>query len=133
MWKVSLLVTTYNVKEQAKITRIENLRRIPAVKVIPHLPAGRKCRSFPASGTVGEARNDMHLQTGNIAYTMDAVELAERLGCHTFIGAPVGPEITAPVIASPFSDALSTRYKVWDVIRSSVQGLRRNTAGWTGN
>ena len=29
----------------------------------------------------------MHLQTGNIAYTMDAVELAERLGCHTFIGA----------------------------------------------
>ena len=42
---------------------------------------------FAWSGTVGEARNDMHLQTGNIAYTMDAVELAERLGCHTFIGA----------------------------------------------
>lgn len=42
---------------------------------------------FAWSGTVGEARNDMHLQTDNIAYTMDAVELAERLGCHTFIGA----------------------------------------------
>lgn len=42
---------------------------------------------FAWSGTVGEARNDMHLQTGNIAYAMDAVELAERLGCHTFIGA----------------------------------------------
>lgn len=42
---------------------------------------------FAWSGTVGEARNDMCLQTNNIAYTMDAVELAERLGCHTFIGA----------------------------------------------
>lgn len=42
---------------------------------------------FAWSGTVGEARNDMHLQTDNIAGTMDAVELAERLGCHTFIGA----------------------------------------------
>ena len=42
---------------------------------------------FAWSGTVGDARNDMHLQTDNIAYTMDAVELAERLGCHAFIGA----------------------------------------------
>ena len=42
---------------------------------------------FAWSGTVGDARNDMHLQTNNIIYTMDAVDLAERLGCHTFIGA----------------------------------------------
>lgn len=42
---------------------------------------------FAWSGTVGDARNDMRLQTDNIAYTMDAVELAGRLGCHTFIGA----------------------------------------------
>lgn len=42
---------------------------------------------FAWNGTVGDARNDMHLQTDNVAYTMDAVELAERLGCHTFIGA----------------------------------------------
>ena len=42
---------------------------------------------FAWNGTVGDARNDMHLQTNNIACTMDAVELAQRLGCHTFIGA----------------------------------------------
>ncbi len=42
---------------------------------------------FAWSGTVGDARNDMRLQANNIAYTMDAVELARRLGCHTFIGA----------------------------------------------
>lgn len=42
---------------------------------------------FAWSGTVGDARNDMRLQTDNIAYTMDAVELAARLGCHAFIGA----------------------------------------------
>ncbi len=42
---------------------------------------------FAWNGTVGDARNDMHLQTDNIMFTMDAVELAQRLGCHTFIGA----------------------------------------------
>lgn len=42
---------------------------------------------FAWNGTVGEARNDMHLQSHNIADTMEAVELAGRLGCHTFIGA----------------------------------------------
>ncbi len=42
---------------------------------------------FAWNGTVGDARNDMRMQTDNIAYTMDAVELAGRLGCHTFIGA----------------------------------------------
>lgn len=39
------------------------------------------------NGTVGEARNDMQLQVKNIQYTLDAVKLAKRLGCHTFIGA----------------------------------------------
>lgn len=38
-------------------------------------------------GTVGNARNDMELQQRNIAYSLDAVCLAHRLGCHTFIGA----------------------------------------------
>ena len=37
-------------------------------------------------GTTGAARNDMKLQTENIASTIAAVELAKRLGCHTFIG-----------------------------------------------
>lgn len=39
------------------------------------------------AGTFGEERNDMYLQTKNIRSTIAAVELAERLGCHTFIGA----------------------------------------------
>lgn len=38
-------------------------------------------------GTTGAARNDMKLQTENIASAIAAVELAKRLGCHTFIGA----------------------------------------------
>lgn len=42
---------------------------------------------FAWNGTVGDARNDMYMQTNNIAFTIDAVELAKRLGCHTFIGA----------------------------------------------
>ena len=42
---------------------------------------------FAWDGTVGEARNDINLQIKNVQYTIDAVLLAKRLGCHTFIGA----------------------------------------------
>ena len=38
-------------------------------------------------GTTGDARNDMYLQNQNVRYTVDAVGLAHRLGCMTFIGA----------------------------------------------
>lgn len=38
-------------------------------------------------GTSGSARNDIYIQNKNIQYTLDAVRLAKRLGCHTFIGA----------------------------------------------
>lgn len=38
-------------------------------------------------GTLGELRDDMSLQVRNIQYTLDAVELAERLGCKAFVGA----------------------------------------------
>lgn len=37
-------------------------------------------------GTTGAARNDMYLQNQNVKSTLDAAELAARLGCHTFIG-----------------------------------------------
>ena len=39
------------------------------------------------NGTFGDTRNDMPLQVKNIQYTLDAVALAQKLGCHTFIGA----------------------------------------------
>ena len=38
-------------------------------------------------GTIGEGRNDLYLQNRNVTYTLDAVKLASRLGCHTFVGA----------------------------------------------
>ena len=37
-------------------------------------------------GTSGAARNDMPLQLKNLEYTLDAVELAKKLGCKRFIG-----------------------------------------------
>lgn len=47
------------------------------------------CDTFYHMGwaaTIGGGRDDMHLQLQNIQYTLDAVALAERLHCHTFIG-----------------------------------------------
>jgi len=38
-------------------------------------------------GTFGEERNEFCKQKLNIKYTLDAVELANKLGCKTFIGA----------------------------------------------
>jgi nucleoside-diphosphate-sugar epimerase len=37
-------------------------------------------------GASGPARHDPEIQSRNITYTLDAVRLAKRLGCHTFIG-----------------------------------------------
>lgn len=42
---------------------------------------------FAWEGTTGESRNDMYLQNNNVRYALDAVKLAERLGCKLFIGA----------------------------------------------
>lgn len=42
---------------------------------------------FAWSGTYGDDRDEVLLQSKNVLYTLYAVELAARLGCHTFIGA----------------------------------------------
>lgn len=69
---------------EADLSEYRNLFR---QNVLPETGVYDVFYHFAWSGTTGEARNDMHLQTANIAYTIDAVELAQRLGCHTFIGA----------------------------------------------
>lgn len=38
-------------------------------------------------GTTGSERNNMHMQNQNVRYALDAVEVAKRFGCNTFIGA----------------------------------------------
>lgn len=42
---------------------------------------------FAWAGTYGVIRDDVYLQHANIRYTLDAVALAKKLGCTTFIGA----------------------------------------------
>lgn len=53
------------------------------------------------AGTTGNARNDMALQTENIHYTLDAVEMAEHMGCHTFVG--VGSQAECGRSSEPLS------------------------------
>ncbi len=38
------------------------------------------------NGTIGDVRNDYYLQNQNVKYELDAVRLADRLNCKTFIG-----------------------------------------------
>lgn len=42
---------------------------------------------FAWQGTIGPERNDMYLQNQNVKNSLDAVKVAKRFGCHTFIGA----------------------------------------------
>ena len=42
---------------------------------------------FAWGGTSGAQRNDSRVQSDNIRYTLDAVELAHSLGCQVFVGA----------------------------------------------
>lgn len=56
----------------------ELVKRLPQMDVFYH---------FGWAATIGEGRNDMPLQLKNIQYTLDAVHLAKRLGCQTFVGA----------------------------------------------
>ena len=42
---------------------------------------------FAWQGTFGDSRNDVDMQEKNIKYTLDALNLAKKLGCKTFIGA----------------------------------------------
>lgn len=42
---------------------------------------------FAWEGTYGGDRQNLYLQSNNIKYTLDAVELAHKLGCKVFIGA----------------------------------------------
>lgn len=42
---------------------------------------------FGWAATMGQARDDAHLQLKNIEYALDAVNLAKNSGCKTFVGA----------------------------------------------
>ena len=79
--------------------RNDHIPKVPGVKVIfanlsdfasLDVSAEGSCDVFfhlAWAGASGAGRNDIYLQLDNIRYSLDAVRLAKRLGCHTFIGA----------------------------------------------
>lgn len=52
-----------------------------------NLPSCQVFYHFGWDATIGEDRDNASLQLKNIEYTLDAVALAERLGCQAFVGA----------------------------------------------
>lgn len=77
--------------------RNERLGDIEGVRIaecsLSDLKHYESCESYDVffhlgwAGTTGQARNDMYLQNKNVKYTLDAVNLAHRLGCSVFVGA----------------------------------------------
>lgn len=75
---------------------------------------------FAWEATMGEERNNANLQMANIQYTLDAVELANRLGCHTFVGA--GSQAEYGITNTKLSDATPTNPE-------TGYGIAKYTAG----
>ncbi len=77
--------------------RIANIPKSEYIKVVECDASGYAalepedcCESFihlAWSKTSGKGRSDAYLQTENIKTTLDAVKLAERMGCSSFVGA----------------------------------------------
>ena len=64
-------------KAECSLSELESFEPDGRYDVFYHLAWG---------GTTGAARNDMKLQNDNVRYALDALELAERAGCKTFVG-----------------------------------------------
>lgn len=58
--------------------------------------------------TIGEGRNDMDVQLKNIQYTLEAVRLAKRIGCDTFIGAGSQAEYGRPEAGTKLNADVAT-------------------------
>ena len=76
--------------------KIKNIKH-PLVEIIQaDLNELQNITSFPETydtffhlgweGAFGNSRNDINMQMKNISYSLEAVKLAKRLGCNTFIG-----------------------------------------------
>ncbi len=74
--------------ESDKLTILEvDLSNLPSIENLQH--AKEPIDAFfhlGWEGTFGASRDDMYQQNLNIKYTLDAVHLAKRLGCHVFVG-----------------------------------------------
>ncbi len=79
--------------------RIDRIPKLPQVHIlecdlaemkdfdVSALPQMDVFYHFGWGATIGDGRNDCELQLQNVAYTLDAVKLAKRLGCEAFVGA----------------------------------------------
>lgn len=85
---------------------------------------------FAWLGTFGDTRDDTYLQTENIKYTLDAVNLANQLGCSCFVGAgsqaeygPVTEKLSVDTYASPVTGYGIAKYTAGKFSRIYAQSL----------
>lgn len=86
-------------KNSKRSTRLQNIRGVRVLEMnlseyenafpkdLPKEDGYQVFYHLAWEGTTGGARNDTELQMRNVSYTLAAVKMAKRLGCHTFIGA----------------------------------------------
>jgi nucleoside-diphosphate-sugar epimerase len=75
------------------------------------------------AGVEKEARNNIEVQMKNVQYTLDAIKLAKRAGCHTFVGAGSQAE---------FADSNTPMGSQTPTIPNSAYGAAKLAAGQMG-
>ena len=89
------------------------------------------------SGTYGSVRNDEAAQLENVSYTLDAVRLAKKLGCTSFVGVgsqaeygrvPYGTKLTPELECKPVSFYGKAKYEACQRAKelSTELGLKFN-------
>ncbi|MDD3410592.1 MAG: NAD(P)-dependent oxidoreductase [Eubacteriales bacterium] len=91
------------------------------------------CYHFAWGGTTGAARDNAPLQERNIRHTLEAMDMAARLGCQRFVGAgsqaefgrvPTGVRLSAELPAFPF-----TGYGMAKLAAGRLGGLHARSLG----
>jgi len=85
---------------------------------------------FAWAGTMGAGRNDSAVQEQNVQFSLDALALAQRLHCKTFIGAGSQAEygvvqgvITSKTVTNPVNEYGKAKLKAGRMIHEKAQQL----------
>lgn len=87
---------------------------------------------FAWAGTYGVERDDVYLQHANVIYTLDAIALAKKLGCKTFIGAGSQAEYGPKVNEKLAPDTPATPVTGYGIAKLEAGRMGRLFAGQLG-
>jgi len=134
---IEVLGLALNEPERLRLLPNEAEVKFCTLDEYPTLSPGRADAFFHLAwvGTTGTARDDTTLQLKNVAYTLDAVDLAHRMGCGCFVGVGSQAEygtLQQPVTASTPKNPM-TGYGMGKAVAGQMSRLKCGQLGMRHN